>query len=161
MDERRQVQAEKNGYFGGELGSTRKGYDIDESDDDGIIYLSDEDEDDEEGGSCDRTDDSDENLLSDSKPAAAASKGWSGGSNTDALRNHSSDEEHDCIDLITPVKGLADMSLSDSTPSFKREANADNGGEEEREGERASLDDSTSSSSSSSQDGVIIDLTSP
>ena len=37
MDERRQVQAEKNGYFGGELGSTRKGHDSDESDDDGII----------------------------------------------------------------------------------------------------------------------------
>lgn len=159
MDERRQLQAETNGYFGGQLGSTRKGYDSEESDDDDIICLSDEDEDDKEDGTCDRMDDiySAEILPSDSKPAAAASDGSSGSTKADARRNHSSDVEHDCIDLITPVKGLdlADMSLSDSPPSlFEGEANVDNGGKEEREGERASLDDSTSSSN-------IIDLTSP
>ena len=158
MDERRQLQAETNGYFGGQLGSTRKGYDSEESDDDDIICLSGEDEDDKEDGTCDRMDDvySAEILPSDSKPAAAASDGSSGSTKADARRNHSSDVEHDCIDLITPVKGLdlADMSLSDSPPSlFEGEANVDNGGKEEREGERASLDDSTPSN--------IIDLTSP
>ena len=151
MDERRQVQAETNGYFGGEVGSTRKGYDSEESDDGDIICLSDEDKDDTEDRACNRMDDV-------YKPAAAASDGSSGSTKTDALiRNNISDEEHDCIDLITPVKGLdlAAMSLSDSPPSlFEGEANVDNGCKEEREGERASLDDSTSSSN-------IIDLTSP
>ena len=93
-------------------------------------------------------------LPSDSKPAVAASDGSSGSTKADARRNHSSDVEHDCIDLITPVKGLSDMSLSDSPPSsFEGEASVDNGGKEEREGERASLDDSTPSN--------IIDVTSP
>eukprot|EP00563_Minutocellus_polymorphus_P013109 CAMPEP_0181073818 /NCGR_PEP_ID=MMETSP1070-20121207/29282_1 /TAXON_ID=265543 /ORGANISM="Minutocellus polymorphus, Strain NH13" /LENGTH=513 /DNA_ID=CAMNT_0023154915 /DNA_START=174 /DNA_END=1716 /DNA_ORIENTATION=- len=172
MDERRQVQAETNGYFGGELLSTRKGYDSYESDDNGIICLSDdedEDEDEDEKGNCGQMDDaSDGNILPpDSKTAADNS---SGSTETDTCRDQSDNhDEDDCIDLITPVKalGLADMSLSDSPPSFgDASKDVDDDDEEERGGKRDSLDvssaySSSSSSSSEGNDDVIIDLTSP
>jgi len=160
MDQRRRLLAETNGYFGGET--------VGPEDEDDAIYLTDEDEDEdenEEGEDDDEEDDDDDRgsgmgdwfddvFQSDySKPAAVTSAERGPSSSAKNKR-----DEDDCIDLITPVKGLelAAMSISDSPLSFGGDINAD---EEEEE----SGDNLQSPSLSSSQTGGndIIDLTSP
>ena len=183
MDERRRLQAEKNGYCGGETdGREGAGEDGDSSSvcSDGIICLTDEDEDqdgdededsdteDEDNGS-DMDDSFDDIFRSDSKPAAVESAVF-GSSSSDKTKKEGTSDEDDCIDLITPVKGLglADMSISDSPLSFGDVLDntcSDGARELGDGGEQVSPpEDSSSSSSSLSEDGRhdgIIDLTSP
>ena len=170
LDERRRLQAEMNGYYGGET-LDQEEEDADGSSSDGVIYLTDEDEnsDAEDEGSASSMDDSfDDMFRSDSKPAVVAPAVKVSSSNTNAKMKGASDED-DCIDLITPVKdlGLADMSISDSPLSFGVELNiSDEAKKSEQSGGEPELppEDHSSSSSLPSEEGKhddIIDLTSP
>ena len=183
MDERRRLQAERNGYYGGETVGREGGGDSDGSSvgSDGIICLTDEDEDqdgdgdedsdtEDEDNASDMDDDSfDDIFRSDSKPAeAAAASAVEGASSSDKANKEAASDEDDCIDLITPVKGLglANMSISDSPLSFGDELNNSDGANELGDGgEPVSPPEDSSSSSSSlledGKDGDIIDLTSP
>ena len=180
MDERRQLQAERNGYYGGETVGREGGEDSDGSSvgSDGIICLTDEDEDqdgdgDEDSGTQDEGnasemdgDSFDDIFRSDSKPAAAASAVEGSGS-SDKTKKEAASDKDDCIDLITPVKGLglADMSISDSPLSFGDELNNSDGANELGDGGEQASTPEDSSSSSLLEDGKcdddIIDLTSP
>ena len=108
MDERRRLQAERNGYYGGETVGREGGGDSDGSSvgSDGIICLTDEDEDEDsdtedEGNATSSNmdgDSFDDIFRSDSKPAAAASA-VEGSSSSDKTNKEATSDEDDCIDL--------------------------------------------------------------
>jgi hypothetical protein len=143
LEERRRIQIEK-GYFG-EVGAdsddNSDGDDNDDaskgSDDDDIVYLL---EDEESIGSQDASYDmdADTNVSSSRAAAAATHENAVGGSTVN-------DNDTSTIDLVTPRKGIADMSISDSLSAPSNEVISN---EEEN-------DDVTKST-----DGII-DLTSP
>ena len=170
MDERRRLQAERNGYYGGETVGREGGDDRDGSSvgSDDIICLTDEDEDEDsntgdEDNASDMDDSFDELFQSDSKPAAAV---FGSNSSDKTKKKEGASDEDDCIDLITPVKGLglADMSISDSPLSFGDDLNNSDGARESGGGGEQASPPEDSSSSLLGEDGKhggIIDLTSP
>lgn len=168
MDERRRLQAERNGYYGGETVGREGGDDRDGSSvgSDDIICLTEDQDSDTEDEDSDMDDSFDELFRSVSKPAAGASAVFGSSSSGKTKKKEGAGDEDDCIDLITPVKGLglADMSISDSPLSFGDELNNGDGAGESGDGGKQASPPEDSLSSRLSEDGKhdgIIDLTTP